>query len=279
MQKADFHIHSTYSDGELTPRQILEFLDKKNYICAAITDHDTIDGYKSIVPCLGEFSVKLIAGVEISSIYQDEDIHILAYGFDTRNSELQRLLEFNQNQRVLRVKKFVQKFEKIGINISTSDVKRHSTRLLGRPHIAAALVKKGYASSYKNAFDEFLTKGNKTFVQKVAPSTKDVVKTIKNAQGISVIAHPFRILDSTLLDDVIGFGVDGLETFYAAHSKGNVKKFTQIAEKSGLISTGGTDFHRFLKKNKSNVFGKFALQKSVYQNLIKLSFLDKKSSQ
>ena len=268
MQKVDLHIHSCFSDGDLTPKQLIEFLEEKNYLLTAITDHDTIEGYKNITSSLPNYKIKVLSGVEFSSMIYGEDVHLLGYGFDVKNKRVNELLEFNRIKRLERLDRFIEKFKEIGIRLEKNKLLSKVAQPVGRPHIAKALVDGGFCDNYENAFRKYLLKKNPTYVKKVAASSCDVIEAINKANGVSVVAHPFRILDKRILPKLIDSGIMGIETYYASHSKRNIRYFSEITQKYGLVDTGGTDFHRFLNPRLKNNFGGFKLPNGVMEKLL-----------
>lgn len=256
MRKVDLHIHTNFSDGLMTPKQVLELAKERDFALLSITDHDTLDGYREALKIIQNYDFELIPGVEVSSHYKEKDIHILAYNIDPENKKLNLLLDQIHGGRLLRAKKIIARLAELDLLISLDKVKSLAGEkgLIGRPHIARAIVEAGYCKSTMEVFDNYIGDGCPAFVAKPAPSVKKVIKTIKKAGGISVIAHPYIINDDTIVDDIIKMGINGLEVYCAKSDLNNIKHYEDIAIENNLLRTGGSDFHgdeyekRFLGK-------------------------------
>ncbi len=256
--KADLHIHTSFSDGVFHPEKLLRIADHKKLDVIAFADHDTIDGYlcgrKILQDAGSDFRVKLIPGIEISCFYKGCDVHILAYHFDANHKALLDVLDFNLQERESRMQRFIDKFAEYDVFLTPEDIKSDKIHTLGRPHIANALVKNGYASSYAEAFSKFLVEESPTFVAKKALSPEKVIAAIKAAGGYSVLAHPFRLDDEQMVHDIVDMGVQGLEAHYISHNDEMVSKYLQIAREKDLLVTGGSDFHWPTKNKKLGDF-------------------------
>jgi len=253
--KTDLHIHTIFSDGVYTPEKLLKIASNRNFDLISFTDHDTVDGYLYAMKIIDRYSVNILPGVEISCSYDGNEIHILAYNFDPNSQSLLKVINFNQLERESRIRRFIKKFEEYNIFLTYKDVIEHASHIIGRPHIAAALIKKGYAKNYFEAFEKYLIEKSPTFVEKRVLGPTQIIKAIKNSGGVSVIAHPYRILQEKNVFDLIEMGIDGIEAYYINHSKKNIQKYVTLAKKHNLIVTGGSDFH-WQSKNKK--FGDYS---------------------
>ncbi len=248
--KADLHIHTEFSDGVYSPQKLLKLADQKKLDVIAFADHDTIDGYLSGCQIADNFRCKLIPGIEVSCYYKGFDIHILAYGFDPTSQALLDVIDYNLQERENRVLRFIEKFAEYDVFLTPQDIKTEKIHILGRPHIANALVKAGYAKTYAEAFSRYLVKESPTFTAKRALSPQKVIRAIKAAGGISVLAHPFRLDHEQIIYDIIQMGVQGLEAHYISHNRQLVDKYLQIAQEHDLLVSGGSDFHWPTKNKK-----------------------------
>ena len=266
--KIDLHTHTTYSDGRNTPKELIDLAKNNNYDIFAITDHDSISGYLKVKDYATNLGINLIPGAEVSTLYNDKDIHILAYFFDIENQEFLEMLSFIQESRKNRAKKIIDKLNELGKNITLEEVTELSgkTDLIGRPHIARALVNKGYCYNIQEAFYKYLGNDCPAYYPKLSLNPKEVIKIIKNAGGISVVAHPFQLEDEFVLLELIEMGVQGIEVFYRLHTKDQIQFYGNIADKYNLIKTGGSDYHG--DPNGRIVFGEYSAPDSVYTNLI-----------
>ena len=258
--KIDLHIHSLASDGSFSPVEILDLVQKTGLGAFSITDHDTVAGNVDVLEIGIPESVKFLSGVEISS-YPPEpftssgSFHILGYGFDIDNQPLNKSLEKFQLARETRNPEIIKKLNDAGLDISMDEVIQESGGgLVGRPHIANVMVRRGYVPSIKDAFNKYLAKGKPAFVDKYRIDCENAIRLIKDAGGIPVLAHPITLgvgfLEmEELLETMVGLGLLGLEAHYSTHSPEETEKYCQLASKLGLLITGGSDFHGSLKDN------------------------------
>lgn len=267
MEKLDLHIHSSYSDGVFSPRELLELLQQYGYELISITDHDTIEGCLQGMKLAPHYDIKMIPGVEISSLCWGRDVHILAYGFDVEDKKFRNFLHAIEKGRLTRAKKIVKLLAKEGMPLDFRDVINLTGKLnlVGRPHIARALIDAGYCRDIKDVFDHYIGEGQSCYIAKPAPSSEEVIAAIKNAGGVSVLAHPYIYKDDDMVRLLIKQGVEGLEVFYSRHTKDEVEKYRKMADDNGLIKTGGSDFHGH--GSDLNFFGFFTAPSSVLDDL------------
>ena len=278
----DLHIHSTASDGSLSCEQILSLAKKNKIKAISITDHDTIEGMKSIWKKTLPKYPKLICGVEISCEPPSEfkelgNIHVLGYGFSVYDKELNNLLDKLKESREQRNPKIIEKLNKLGINISLEDVaKRFQAIQTGRPHIAEFLKEAGYVTTFKQAFDKFLGKDKPAYVNRYTISCELTIKTILSAGGVPVLAHPgllnFSDKDKIplFIDTLKSYGLKGIEVFYTDHDSLTTNFYQKLAHKKNLLMTGGSDFHGDFNENVKIGTGKnnnIYVDYSLYQKL------------
>ena len=254
--RVDLHAHSTYSDGSYTPREILEAAIGAGLSAVAITDHDTVDGIgealcaaKSLID-----KVSLIPGVEISASYPRQ-LHILGYFHPDRYIKIDAFLKNMKYERDQRNIGILQKLNGYGIRISADEVAGIAGKeIFGRPHIAAALVKKGIVSSISAAFLEYLGDGRKAYVGKKSLPPHECVQAIADAGGLAVIAHPsltgMKLSElESLARSLIEYGLFGIEAYYPEHAEALTQNYAALAGRLGLASTGGSDFHGEYRKH------------------------------
>ncbi|MFO7753847.1 MAG: ribonuclease III [Desulfobacteraceae bacterium] len=256
----DLHIHSTASDGSCTPAEILELVSKAGITAFSLTDHDTIDGAKEILARKTPNSPEFLTGVEISCNWpegrnREDSLHILGYGFDVHNRNLNNTLEKLKKARYERNPQIIQKLNDLGYDISMDEVEKLSSDgQTGRPHVARVMVEKGIVDSFDLAFDKFLARGCPAYVDKYRIRCEEAVSLIHEAGGIAVLAHPGLIgpeneqLAEKLIKDLALTGLDGVEVYYPEHSEKQTENLEGIAERLDLLATGGTDFHGSFKK-------------------------------
>ncbi len=266
--KIDLHVHTTFSDGRLNPKQLLELYSKHEYKCISITDHDDISGYQEAINLAPEYGIELIPGVEISTLYKGQDIHILAYYFDQHNKELIEALDFIHKARIVRAKKIIDKLDEIwGFKIEMSYLFELSGRkdIIGRPHIAQAMIDFGYCKDNREVFDKYIGDHCKANFPKESISPQEAISIIKNAGGVSSIAHPMKIQNNEIVNEIIDLGIDGLEVYYKFLHESERLYYTNLAQKFGLLMTGGSDFHGM--ENDYISFGEYSTPEESLQKL------------
>jgi predicted metal-dependent phosphoesterase TrpH len=244
--KADLHIHSTASDGKLTPADVVLEAAKRGLSFIALADHDTIDGIASAQATARAFpQLKVIPGVEISTDVPEGEVHVLGYFIDYTDAEFNAALDRFKNSRLQRGQKMVAKLEKLGITIDWQRVKEIAgDSSIGRPHIAQALMEKGYVTSFKEAFSEYLGHGRPAYVERDKMTPKEAVELIIKAKGLAVLAHPLTLPDpEALTAELKADGLVGLEAYYNGYTPEEVSRLLALAAKHELIVTGGSDYH------------------------------------
>lgn len=278
----DLHIHSTASDGSVAPSDILALAEKQELRAISITDHDTTDGCRDALRHGIPPGLLLLTGVEISanpppSYPGPGSFHILGYDFDLDDPGLNRMLAHLQESRKNRNPTIIKRLSKLGIDISLSEIRSMTDRgQIGRPHIAAALVKNNIVPSIDIAFDRYLGYGKPAYVDKARVDCQEAVETIRKAGGALVLAHPGLLETSQgsrfekCLDELIAMGIDGIEVYYPEHGEEQTRYYAGLAKNRGLLVTGGTDFHGSIKPEiqMGSGTGNFHVPLSVYQSLI-----------
>ncbi|MEO0136237.1 MAG: PHP domain-containing protein [candidate division WOR-3 bacterium] len=243
---ADLHIHTTCSDGVYTPEEVVDIALKSQISTIAIADHDSIAGIDRAIK-YAQNRLEIIPAVELSSNIGKLDIHLLGYYIDYHSSALIDYLEDFRIYRVERAKKIVEKLNRSGIRLDFEFVKLIAKdSVMGRPHIAEALVKTGYARSVSEAFARYLGYHCSFYEPKKEISPKKAIEKIKNCGGIPVIAHPGMIgKDNGVVYKLIDDGAWGIEVWHPEHTRKQEDDFYEIAVKHGLLMTGGSDFHGY----------------------------------
>lgn len=267
MAKIDLHIHSNFSDGVFSPRELLKMLQQYDYGLISITDHDTMDGCIEALKIAAHFDIRMITGVEVSTDIDGRDVHILAYGFDPNDKAFRKFLNNIEKGRMNRARKIVKLLAKEGKKIDFKDVINLTGKfnLVGRPHIARALIDAGHCKDIKEVFDNYIGEGQPCYIPKPAPSAPQTLEAIRKAGGISVLAHPYIYRDDAMIEMLIGLGLNGIEVFYSRHTASEVEHYREIADNNGLIKTGGSDFHGH--GSDMNFFGFFSAPPEVEQSL------------
>ncbi len=235
----DLHTHTTASDGQLTPFELIDEAIKRGVPGICITDHDTIDAYtKDVFGYAQKKGVFLGTGIEISTVFQETSIHILGYDIDIHSSAINRFIDHTQASRVERNRKMVELLRDLGYKIDWEDREN-----LGRPHIASKLIEKGYFSNMRDAFDLLLGEGKPAFVMGEFPSTLEGIQLIHEAKGRAFLAHPHVIKPKKLVRKLLELPFDGMEVNYGAFSRDENIYFEVLAKSKKLFISGGTDHH------------------------------------
>lgn len=241
---ADLHIHSNASDGILGPSEIVKIAKKLGLSAISITDHDTINGLDEAISTSKKIGLDFIPGIELSSESEDWDIHILGYFIDHNSKELREYLKNLQNKREIRAKKIVNNLKNAGIKIEFEQVARESHgESIGRPHLARTLVKLGYVDSVQKAFHVFLKRYGPYYVKKYTIYPDEVIKILLKANAVPVLAHPLSNSNIDFIAPLVKIGLMGIEVYYPGYNRFEINKLIEIADRYGLIKTGGTDFH------------------------------------
>jgi predicted metal-dependent phosphoesterase TrpH len=246
----DLHCHTSCSDGSLSTCQLLELAAKNNIYALSITDHDTIGAYKEAFDLASKLSIKIIPGIEFSAHHDDTSIHVLAYSFCLESPDLAAFCQKHQARRGERNLIIIDKLRKNGMPVEEVDLQIHENLpplCIGRPHIAQAMVKRGYVSSISEAFNCFIGEGLSCYHPGVRFSVEETLDVIKKANGLSVIAHPHLIHDFKVEESLLQMPFDGIEVYYARFNQSQNLKWLNAAKKRGLMITGGSDFHGFAK--------------------------------
>lgn len=243
-QFVDLHMHTNCSDGILSPGEVLERVRSAQLAAFAITDHDTLVGFRSVHERLKEGDAELISGIELSANYKEADLHILAYGFDPDFIPLKNALTKFQESRSRRGRKMVEKLNKLGVNITYAEVqKKAGEGVIGRPHVAEAIFDSGVIKRYNEAFERFIGVGGPAYVPKANFTPAEAIELVHSAGGVAVLAHPGVGEAYQHLEVLVGMGLDGIEVFHPEHSTDDKERFKNMAQEFGLSITGGSDFH------------------------------------
>lgn len=248
--RADLHCHSMFSDGSDSPFELLQKAKDAGLSGLSITDHDSIDAYTDEwFQKADSLSLRILTGVELSSSWQNQTIHILGYGFDLDSPILRSVILEIQQKRTERNEKILEKLNRCGIRISLDDLLTlcPATHVIGRPHIASVMVKKGFVANFQQAFDAFLSDGACCYETGFKLSPQEVIEAIHKANGKAVLAHPHLIKNGAHLRYIFTLPLDGLECYYSNLPYTTQKYWEEKANKKGWIPTGGSDYHGAFK--------------------------------
>jgi len=245
MGGVDLHIHTTASDGLLTPAEVVQVALEKGLSAIAITDHDTTDGLDEALAAARGHELEVIPGIELSAEQGSREAHILGYYLDRHDRNLQEKLEVLRRARRERARKMVGKLADMGLYVSWDRILEIAgdSSAFGRPHVAQALQEKGYVGSINEAFYRYIGLGGPAYVARYKLSPTQALEMIRAAGGFPVLAHPWRQED--LVIRLAGCGLVGLEAYYPRYSPEEREELAKLGQQYGLIATGGTDFHGY----------------------------------
>ncbi|MYC26411.1 MAG: PHP domain-containing protein [Nitrospira sp. SB0662_bin_26] len=249
MARIDLHLHTRFSDGSLTPAEVVDLAHQAGVTAVAITDHDILDGIPHALNAATPLDIEVIPGVELSSRFHERELHVLGYFVDWQDSTFRDHLAQQRRSRHVRNPQTIERLNALGLELSVEEVKaKAGSDSIGRPHVAQVLVEKGYVQDTREAFDRYLKEGAPAYVPRTLADTRDVIAWIRNAGGVPVLAHPtwtrcqgepLHRLCACLKEA----GLLGLEVFYSSHNRRQTSRFLELAKRLDLLVTGGSDFH------------------------------------
>lgn len=276
--KSDLHIHTNYSDGVFTPEKVIDAAIEAELDVIALTDHDNVLSYEVAQNYIANLekdkkkTIKVIQGIEVNTIHDGEEIHILGYFMDTNNADFQELIKAQQQARVKQTKEIITLLnKKEGIHIKYEDIKKQVAPggSIGRPHLAKAITNVGGTGSVIEAYEKYINDRSSVYVQRKTISPHDAVEIIYDAGGIPVVAHPHDLENAAeLIKDLMHYGLRGVEAYHRKHSPAIIEYFSSLAEELGLIVTGGSDFHAPNIMNGQIVLGKNFVPEWIYDKLV-----------
>jgi 3',5'-nucleoside bisphosphate phosphatase len=250
MPGIDLHVHSLFSDGTFTPREAVSLAKERGLSTMALTDHDTVNGLDEAFSAGDELGVEIVPGIEFSTVYEGNGVHVLCYFMDAENPELAAELQRLQDDRYRRGEKMVEKLQELGYPITFDRVREIAEGgNIVRPHVAQALVEAGIIPTTKDAFtEEFIGSNGRAYVEKHALHPLDALRLIHAAGGACVLAHPGTFRETkpvppTLIDELAAAGLDGIEVSHPEHTPEVEAEYLQTAHRLGLIWTGSSDCH------------------------------------
>lgn len=245
MLKVDFHVHTTSSDGVISPMEVVQRAHKNNVKYLAITDHDTLSGLNEAFEESLKYDITLIPGIELSTQHNNESIHILGFFKDDsyKNEELINELVKIKDHRIIRAKRIVHKLKEIfNIEVNFDKIFKESKDTIARPHIAREIIKCGYPYTVDEVFDNFIGKSCKAYVPTLKLSTIDGLKLLKKYNAIVFLAHPKLIFNSSI-DEFLEMNFNGVESIYYQNTDEENHKFIKLANENNILISCGSDFH------------------------------------
>jgi len=244
--RVDLHLHTTASDGALTPTELVREAKACGLECIAITDHDSTNGIDEALEEGQKLGVGVIPGIEMSTDIPRAEIHVLGYYLDHKDEEFQKVLQQLREGRRDRAEKMVAKLAEMGLPLEWERVLEVAGKgSVGRPHIAQVMVEMGYVASNVEAFTDYIGRNAPAYQERYKLTPAEAVGFIRKTKGLPVLAHPAEVVNLHLvLPEMISAGLVGMEAYYGDYSPEAVEGLLALADEHGLIPTGGTDFHR-----------------------------------
>ena len=245
----DLHVHTTASDGSLSPKEVVRHAKERGLKAIAITDHDTVEGVPEALEEGRRVGIEVVEGVELSVDSPKGTCHLLGYFLDPLDDAFREKLRVVQRARQERNLRMIKRLKELGVDLTLEEVRAIAPHgQLCRPHFALAMVKKGYVATVDEAFERYLRKGGPAYVEKFKFTPEEAIESIRRAGGVPVLAHPFTLeLDKEELDRFLKAlkerGLEGLEVYYPDHTREQKELYRALAQKYDLAVTGGTDFH------------------------------------
>ena len=250
----DLHVHTTASDGDLSPRQCVERAASLGVAAIGIADHDTTAGNAEALACADELGVEVVPGLEVAARHERWSLHLLGYYPEPDDPGLRALLADLRAGRDERNPQILERLAALGCPVPCAEVAAEAGHgVIGRPHIAAVMVRRGYVSSAEDAFVRYLGKGAAAYVERRKPEAAEVIPTLLAARAVPVLAHPgtlgTRSSDEfeAVIRALVELGLRGIEAYYHAHTARQTSLCRRVAERLGLAVTGGSDFHGAVK--------------------------------
>lgn len=243
-RRIDLHLHTHFSDGTFTPEEVIRRAIEAGLSAISITDHDTLSGLAPARAAAGT-AIELIPGVEITVAFRDRDLHLLGYGFREKDPALNRFLQDARIRRHGRIRTMVDRLKERGVEVTFEEVLAVAGNgdSMGRPHLAEVLLRKGVVGSMPEAFDRFLGDRAPCFVKQATLTVSEAAQMIRQAGGVSVLAHPRRLVEDEWIPELVAAGIQGIEVYHPDHTPAVAEMYRRMATTLGLQITGGSDCH------------------------------------
>jgi predicted metal-dependent phosphoesterase TrpH len=243
----DLHLHTTASDGRLSPAQLVARATSAGLTTISVTDHDTVAALAEVTEVAAVAGIRVVSGIEITAVDEGRDVHMLGYFFDPDSAPLGSVLEHQRALRVARVREIGERLATLGMVIDVESVLLAAAARpgssVGRPQVARELVRAGYVKSVQEAFDKWLATGRPAFISRTGPSPAVIVDAIHEAGGVASMAHPGVTRRDELIGPLAEHGLDAIEVYHSDHSPEDQQHYQRIARRRNLLVSGGSDFH------------------------------------
>lgn len=248
-RRVDLHLHTHFSDGTFTPEELIRRARVAGLSAVSVTDHDTLAGLAAARREAGD-SLEVIAGVELTVAYEGRELHLLGYGFRENDPALNQFLVQARHRRQERIQAMVDRLKEKGIDLSLQEVQAivGEGESIGRPHLAELLLRRGVVRTLPEAFERFIGDRAPCFVKQATLTVGEAVRLIRGAGGAAVLAHPHRMVEDAWIPRLAVDGIQGIEVFHPDHEPAVAEKYQRMAQKLGLLITGGSDCHGLRKQ-------------------------------
>lgn len=241
---ADLHVHTRASDGGMLAEEVVRRAREVGLAAIGIVDHDSVNGIEAAFEAGKKCEVEVIPGVELSTYLDDSELHILGYFIDWRDERFRAMLQNFQEVRLNRAKQMVERLRGLGLDISYEDVLVEAgDGVVGRPHVARALTKRGYVESTDRAFELYIDAGGPAYVDKYRLPSAEAIEMIRQIGGVPVLAHPLYGFREEMLPELLKQGLGGIEVYHSKHDIFATRRFEDLARRHNLLVTGGSDSH------------------------------------
>jgi hypothetical protein len=242
---ADMHVHTRASDGMISPEEAVKLAKEAGLVAVGVADHDSIDGLEAALEAGKRYGIEVIPGVELSAEAEATEVHIIGYYIDWRDRQLRKRLRKFQEFRKDRARRIVDKLRELGVDLTYEEVLAVAGgEVIGRPHVAQVLVKRGYVQNPDEAFDRYLGSGKPAYVKKFELSPAEAIRMIERIGGIPVLAHP-KFGGEDMLSELVSHGLRGIEVYHSQHGPSEISRYKRLAREHNLLATGGTNSHGF----------------------------------
>ncbi|MBP7826944.1 MAG: PHP domain-containing protein [Verrucomicrobia bacterium] len=241
---ADLHLHTRFSDGTFTPEELVAAAQQQELTALALTDHDTMEGCPATAAACAAAGIEFLPGIELTSEQNGRELHILGYGLAMHQAPLQQALAKFQAARQQRIRDIVARLKELNVTLDADAVLAQANcRAPGRPHVARALVTAGACATMDEAFERWLKQHRPAWVPKYRITAADAIELIHQAGGAAVLAHPALNRADPLIPGLVEAGLDGIECFHTQHSANVSRRYVALANRLGVLITGGSDCH------------------------------------
>lgn len=268
MRLIDLHAHTTASDGVLSSQKLVRLAKDCGISVLGVTDHDTLEGLPVAMTEAARVGLQIVPGVEITAHVGDLEVHILGHFIDPDDNRLAEFLAASRTDRIERVHRMIDKLWSLGLPLDAGEVLTLAAgSSVGRPHVAQAMIRHGYVTSLKEAFDRYLTPGKPGYAERSRIPAAEVIRAIRGAHGIPSLAHPGQYGHDEIIPYLVEQGLMGLEVYHLEHDAESLFRYERVCLQYGLLAVGGSDYHG-TPGLRSSGLGRPALPKAKFEQLL-----------